>query len=50
MGNKSSPKKYNGGREVADFMEFLKKESTNPFEVSEKKQKKKKKKPKTDEL
>ncbi len=50
MGNKSSPKKYSGGREVSDFIEFLKKESTNPFEIPEEKPKKKKKKAKKQEL
>ena len=50
MGRKDSPKKYEGGREVSDFIDFLKRESTNPFELEDvqKKKKKKKKKAKTD--
>lgn len=44
MGNKKAPKKYQGGREVSDFIEFLKQESTNPFELSDEEPKKKKKK------
>jgi len=42
MGSKDSPKKYQGGREVSDFIEFIKKEATNPVEIGEKKKKKKK--------
>lgn len=50
MGRKDSPKKYEGGREVSDFIDFLKRESTNPFELEDvqKKKKKKKKKAKKD--
>lgn len=48
MGNKQSPKKYSGGREVSDFIDFLTKESTNPFELSDKKKKKKKKSKKSE--
>lgn len=48
MGRKSSPQKYQGGREVSDFIEFLKRESTNPFELEDGKKKKKKKKSKKD--
>ena len=44
MGRKSSPQKYQGGREVSDFIDFLKRESTNPFELEDAKKKKKKKK------
>ncbi|XP_022107465.1 protein disulfide-isomerase A3-like [Acanthaster planci] len=44
MGSKSDPKKYQGGREVDDFIKFIKKESTKPVNVG------KKKKSKTDEL
>ncbi|XP_078097604.1 protein disulfide-isomerase A3 [Mustelus asterias] len=45
MGKKQSPKKYEGGREVSDFMNYLKKESSHPLAVpvEEKKSKKKKK-------
>ena len=44
MGRKATPKKYDGGREVSDFIDFLKRESTNPFELEDGKKKKKKKK------
>jgi len=44
MGNKDSPQKYQGGRELNDFVDFIKKEATNPFELPEKTKKKKKKK------
>jgi len=43
MGSKDSPKKYQGGREVKDFVDFIKREATNPVELG-----KKKKTPKTD--
>ena len=43
MGSKDSPKKYQGGREVSDFVDYIKREATNPVELSEKKKKKKKK-------
>ena len=43
MGSKDSPKKYQGGREVKDFIEFIKREATNPVIIEEKKKKKKKK-------
>lgn len=42
-GSKDAPKKYQGGREVADFIEYLKTEATNPFELADKKKKKPKK-------
>ncbi|XP_012697964.1 protein disulfide-isomerase A3 [Clupea harengus] len=44
-GQKNSPRKYEGGREVADFLSYLKREATNPVvaEEDEKKPKKKKK-------
>lgn len=42
MGSKDSPKKYQGGREVKDFIEFIKREATNPVVIEEKKKKKKK--------
>jgi len=47
MGSKDSPKKYQGGREVSDFVDYIKREATNPVDLGEKK-KKKKKKVKTD--
>jgi len=43
-GRKTSPKKYEGGREVSDFINYLKKEATNPLVVQEDEAKKKKKK------
>ena len=33
---KSSPKKYSGGREVDDFFNFIKKESTKPVSLKKK--------------
>lgn len=42
MGNKSNPKQYQGEREVSAFIEFIKREATNPVELDEKKKKKKK--------
>jgi len=53
MGNKDNPKKYEGGREVADFLKYLKRESTNGISKiagDDKDKKKKKKKSKKDEL
>ncbi|XP_048828791.1 protein disulfide-isomerase A3-like [Brienomyrus brachyistius] len=45
-GQKQNPKRYEGGREVDDFISYLKKEARNPpvVEEDEKKSKKKKKK------
>ncbi|XP_076028144.1 protein disulfide-isomerase A3 [Genypterus blacodes] len=43
-GRKSSPKKYEGGREVSDFISYLKREATNAVVVQEEPKKKKKKK------
>uniref|UniRef100_UPI00398E96A9 protein disulfide-isomerase A3-like n=1 Tax=Pristiophorus japonicus TaxID=55135 RepID=UPI00398E96A9 len=49
MGKKQSPKRYEGGREVSDFMNYLKKESTHPLSVAaEEKKSKKMKKDKED--
>ena len=42
MGSKDSPKKYEGGREVNEFVEYIKKEATNPVELPKTKKKKKK--------
>ncbi|XP_071400813.1 protein disulfide-isomerase A3 [Centroberyx affinis] len=42
-GQKMSPKKYEGGREVSDFISYLKKEATNPLVAQEEPKKKKKK-------
>ena len=39
MGSKDAPKKYEGGREVDDFVEYIKKEATNPVEIKKKKKK-----------
>ncbi|XP_005807506.1 protein disulfide-isomerase A3 [Xiphophorus maculatus] len=43
-GRKMSPKRYEGGREVSDFISYLKREATNPLVVPEDAKKKKKKK------
>ncbi|MBN3308912.1 PDIA3 isomerase, partial [Amia calva] len=43
-GKKQSPKKYEGGREVNDFIDYLKKEASNPVVVQEDEKKPKKKK------
>uniref|UniRef100_A0A3Q3X2F3 Protein disulfide-isomerase n=1 Tax=Mola mola TaxID=94237 RepID=A0A3Q3X2F3_MOLML len=43
-GRKTSPKKYEGGREVSDFISYLKREATNPVVVQEEESKKKRKK------
>uniref|UniRef100_A0AAZ3P462 Protein disulfide-isomerase A3 n=1 Tax=Oncorhynchus tshawytscha TaxID=74940 RepID=A0AAZ3P462_ONCTS len=43
-GQKMSPKKYEGGREVSDFMSYLKEEATNPLVAQEEETSKKKKK------
>ncbi|KAL2093566.1 hypothetical protein ACEWY4_010878 [Coilia grayii] len=43
-GQKNSPKKYEGGREVSDFISYLKREATNPVVVEEDEKKPKKKK------
>uniref|UniRef100_A0A671XVI5 Protein disulfide-isomerase n=1 Tax=Sparus aurata TaxID=8175 RepID=A0A671XVI5_SPAAU len=43
-GRKMTPKKYEGGREVSDFISYLKREATNPLVMQEESKKKKKKK------
>lgn len=43
-GRKLSPKKYEGGREVSDFISYLKREASNPLVMQEESKKKKKKK------
>ncbi|KAJ1180173.1 hypothetical protein NDU88_005397 [Pleurodeles waltl] len=43
-GQKQNPKKYEGGREISDFISYLKKEATNPPNIKEDDQPKKKKK------
>ncbi|XP_063305034.1 protein disulfide-isomerase A3 [Pelobates fuscus] len=43
-GSKQNPKRYEGGREVSDFLSYLKKEATNPPIVQEDEKPKKKKK------
>jgi len=40
--NKDNPEKYQGGREVSDFVTFLKNKASTPFSLDEKKKKKKK--------
>ncbi|XP_020780594.1 protein disulfide-isomerase A3 [Boleophthalmus pectinirostris] len=42
-GQKNSPKKYNGGREVSDFISYLKREASNPLVLPDEPKKKKKK-------
>jgi len=42
MGNKANPVKYQGGREVNDFVDYIKKHATNPVDIPDKKSKKKK--------
>ncbi|KAL7885609.1 hypothetical protein AOLI_G00059040 [Acnodon oligacanthus] len=42
-GQKQSPKRYEGGREVSDFISYLKKEATNELVVKEEDKKKKSK-------
>ena len=49
MKSKNDPKKYQGGRDVDSFVEYLKREATNTFELPSA-DKKKKKKAKKDEL
>ncbi|XP_057692644.1 protein disulfide-isomerase A3 [Corythoichthys intestinalis] len=41
-GSKMNPKKYDGGREVKDFISYLKKEASNPLVMQEETKKKKK--------
>uniref|UniRef100_A0A8C4QKT0 protein disulfide-isomerase n=1 Tax=Eptatretus burgeri TaxID=7764 RepID=A0A8C4QKT0_EPTBU len=49
MGSKDSPKKYEGGREIEDFISYLKREATvQPVVVDESKKKKKKQHDKED--
>ncbi|XP_077373733.1 protein disulfide-isomerase A3 [Festucalex cinctus] len=43
-GSKMQPKKYEGGREVSDFVSYLKRETSNPLVMQEEPKKKKKKK------
>lgn len=47
-GSKDSPKKYEGGREVADFIKYLTKESTDGLNIAPSKPEKKKKAKKTE--
>jgi len=50
-GSKDSPKKYEGGREVSDFISYLQRESTDGLKnISQEPEKKKKKKSKKTEL
>ncbi|XP_067667289.1 protein disulfide-isomerase A3-like isoform X1 [Haliotis asinina] len=46
--SKGAPKKYNGGREVDDFLKYLAKESTNPLKGYDRNGKKVKKSKKTE--
>ncbi|XP_029430696.1 protein disulfide-isomerase A3 [Rhinatrema bivittatum] len=43
-GSKKDPKKYEGGREISDFISYLKKESTVPLNIKEEEKSKKKRK------
>uniref|UniRef100_A0A8C4THV5 Protein disulfide-isomerase n=1 Tax=Erpetoichthys calabaricus TaxID=27687 RepID=A0A8C4THV5_ERPCA len=43
-GKKQTPKKYEGAREVSDFISYLKKEASNPLVLKEEEKSKKKKK------
>ncbi|XP_051545976.1 protein disulfide-isomerase A3-like [Myxocyprinus asiaticus] len=47
-GQKQNPKKYEGGREVSEFISYLKREATNPVVVQEEDEKKSKKKKKSE--
>ncbi|KAK1804394.1 hypothetical protein P4O66_020422 [Electrophorus voltai] len=47
-GQKQNPKRYEGGREVSDFISYLKKEASNPLVVKDAEETKKKKKKKDD--
>ncbi|XP_017330169.1 protein disulfide-isomerase A3 [Ictalurus punctatus] len=47
-GQKQNPKRYEGGREVSDFISYLKKEASNPLVVKEDEEKKKSKKKKSE--
>ncbi|XP_068579153.1 protein disulfide-isomerase A3 [Cebidichthys violaceus] len=49
-GRKMNPKKYEGGREVSDFVSYLKREASNPLVVVEEETKKKKKKDDDDKI
>ena len=40
--NKENPVKYQGGREVADFVDYIKKHATDPVDLPVKTKKKKK--------
>lgn len=43
MNDKKNPKKYQGGRDVSDFMDYIKQEASNPVNLKDEKKKKKKK-------
>ncbi|KAM7152859.1 protein disulfide-isomerase A3 [Macrochelys suwanniensis] len=47
-GNKQNPKKYEGGREVSDFISYLKREATSPPVLQEEEKPKKRKKAQED--
>ncbi|XP_065268299.1 protein disulfide-isomerase A3 [Emys orbicularis] len=47
-GNKQNPKKYEGGREVSDFISYLKQEATSPPVLQEEEKPKKRKKAQED--
>jgi len=35
MGSKDTPKKYEGGRDVSDFVSYIKREATNPVDLKD---------------
>ena len=45
-GGKDKPEKYQGGREVSDFVDFIKRKASDPVNLSEEGKKKKSKKDK----
>ncbi|XP_019934921.2 protein disulfide-isomerase A3 [Paralichthys olivaceus] len=49
-GHKMNPKKYEGGRDVGDFLSYLKREASNPLVMQEEPKKKKKKKDDDDKI
>ncbi|XP_062245483.1 protein disulfide-isomerase A3 [Platichthys flesus] len=49
-GSKMAPKKYEGGRDVGDFLSYLKREASNPLVMQEEPKKKKKKKDDDDKI
>ena len=48
--SKDKPEKYQGGREVSDFVEYIKRKATDPVDLPEDDKKKKKSKKDEDAL